>query len=57
MYNMYSWDQPADEQTEQSAAVTTSNENSGKAYSPVNAVQVALDRRDNGGDASPRRGR
>jgi hypothetical protein len=57
VYNMYSWDQPADEQTEQSAAVTTSNENSGKAYSPVNAVQVALDRRDNGGDASPRRGR
>lgn len=64
MYNMYSWDQPAspaDEHTEQSTVATTSAETSGravngKAYSPVHAVQVALDRRDNGGDAAPRRG-
>jgi hypothetical protein len=61
---MYSWDQtagPAEEHTEQSTAATTSGETNGKAvngktYSPVHAVQVALDRRDNGGDAAPRRG-
>ena len=55
MYNMYSWDQPAssaDEHTEPSTVATASGENNnGKAVSPVHAVQVALDRRDNGGDA------
>jgi hypothetical protein len=38
MYNMYPWDQPADASDEASEA--------------VHAVQVALDRRDNGGDAN-----
>lgn len=64
MYNMYSWDEPAssaDEHTEQSAVATASGKTNGKAVngkavSPAYAVQVALDRRDNGGDASPRRG-
>lgn len=64
MYNMYSWDQPAssaDEHTEQSTVPSTSAQANSqhvkvKAYSPVHAVQVALDRRDNGGDAAPRRG-
>ncbi|HLX49911.1 MAG TPA: hypothetical protein VKS82_16395 [Streptosporangiaceae bacterium] len=64
MYNMYSWDQPAspaDEHTDQSTVATGSGESNGKAvngkaFSPVHAVQIALDRRDNGGDAGPRRG-
>ncbi len=38
MYNMYPWDQPADASDEATEA--------------VQAVQVALDRRDNGGDAN-----
>ena len=64
MYNMYSWDQPAssaDEHTEQSAVATAPGKKNrkavnGKAVPAVHAVQVALDRRDNGGDAGPRRG-
>jgi hypothetical protein len=59
VYNMYSWDQPANpdaEHTESSAVATSSRESNGKAHSPAHAVQVALDRRDNGGDAAPRRG-
>lgn len=40
MYDMYPWDQPADTADQASEA--------------VQAVQVALDRRDNGGDASAR---
>jgi len=60
MYNMYSWDQPAssaDENSEQPPAATASGESkNGKVMSPTHAVQVALDRRDNGGDAGhPRR--
>ncbi len=39
MYNMYPWNQPADASEEDPHA--------------VQAVQVALDRRDNGGDPSP----
>jgi hypothetical protein len=39
MYDMYPWDQPADAADEASEAVHA-------------AVQVALDRRDNGGDAN-----
>ena len=42
MYDMYPWDQPADAGEEATEA--------------VQAVQVALDRRDNGGDASARDG-
>ncbi|HKB32027.1 MAG TPA: hypothetical protein VKD26_14485 [Streptosporangiaceae bacterium] len=38
MYDMYPWNQPADA--------------SDKADEAVRAVQVALDRRDNGGDAT-----
>jgi hypothetical protein len=64
VYNMYSWDQPAssaDEHTEQSPVSTASGEKNakavnGKAFPAMHAVQVALDRRDNGGDAAPRRG-
>ncbi len=42
MYDMYPWDQPADASEESTEA--------------VQAVQVALDRRDNGGEASARDG-
>jgi hypothetical protein len=64
VYNMYSWDQPASsdgEHTESSTVATATGETNGNAgngrsYSPVHAVQVSLDRRDNGGDAAPRRG-
>jgi hypothetical protein len=38
MYEMYPWDQPADGEAARRARL---------------AVQVALDRRDNGGDARP----
>jgi hypothetical protein len=58
VYNMYSWDQPADEHSEQpkTTASGDSRAASGKTTSPTQAVQVALDRRDNGGDSGPRRG-
>ena len=55
MYDMYSWDQPAgaaDERAERPAPAPQPAGDDGRA---ARAVQVALDRRDNGGDAGPRR--
>jgi hypothetical protein len=65
VYDMYSWDQPvspADEHAETSqgqgqapAASRPASDDDARAARAVRAVQVALDRRDNGGDAGPRR--
>jgi hypothetical protein len=62
VYDMYSWDQPvspADEHAEtsqgQGQAPAASRPASDDDARAVRAVQVALDRRDNGGDAGPRR--
>ena len=48
MYDMYSWDKaaPADEHRDPPPARDDDD-------SAARAVQVALDRRDNGGDAAP----
>jgi hypothetical protein len=55
---MYSWDQPVsppDEHAETGQAPAASRPASDDDARAVRAVQVALDRRDNGGDAGPRR--
>ena len=48
MYDMYAWDQPASSADEHAEPSTG-------ASRAVQAVQVALDRRDNGGDAGSSR--
>ena len=57
MYDMYSWDQQAgaaDERAERPAPAPA-QQPPGDDGRAARAVQVALDRRDNGGDAGPGR--
>ncbi len=61
MYDMYSWDQPASPADEQADARPADKPAPAAPATPspheraARAVQVALDRRDNGGDATPGR--
>jgi hypothetical protein len=58
VYDMYSWDQPAspaDEQADARPADKPAPAAPAEHERAARAVQVALDRRDNGGDANPGR--
>lgn len=58
MYHMYSWDEPAsaaDEHARSAPGEADHADHAEDAERAARAVQVALDRRDNGGDAAPGR--
>jgi hypothetical protein len=51
VYDMYHWDRPVPA-TEKTGNTSRAHARSRRPAAAVQAVQVALDRRDNGGDAS-----
>jgi hypothetical protein len=55
VYDMYHWDSSVQASEETGEASQDRTHASSRRTTAVQAVQVALDRRDNGGDASGRR--
>lgn len=55
MYHMYSFDEPANAADEHAGSAPGEADHAEDAERAARAVQVALDRRDNGGDATPGR--
>ena len=51
MYDMYHWDSSA-QATEDTGNTSQGRTRAGRPAAAAQAIQVALDRRDNGGDAS-----